>query len=317
MPDSLLLDLHISYVSYLWTTALGDDESITNGQHPSPAHMISAFETQVAQMILRFSNFTWPSFLRTKLAGIRLLVYSFVLGQRHPIVAERGAPSIASASEEMLSAKALSAMITSATECRKDATSLQYWPVFSRYKIIIAACLGVFMAAKTADESTRAPLLETCKNNVQVLYGWSLYPRDSFARIAKHVATGIRRIESHGARGLPSSDSTGRPEVTSRMASNVGLQLIWSAKHGRTPEPIPRAAPAFPMSLPAQPQITVSQHPAETFNPSAPQTQQPEQVFGYSFGDIDDSMFLEDWNESDFTDIALDWQSMLPVPASQ
>ena len=277
---------------------------------------MSTFETQAAELVESFSGFIWPRFLQIRYAGLRLQIYSFVINRERPNAVEWTGPSV---HLELLLAKALSATITVATEGRKDALSLQYWPVFARYNVLFAACIGVYMAAKAPDEATRAPLLEACKNNVQFLHGWTLYPRDSFARISKHIVTSIRRIEARGARGLMiPEERTDRPQISSRMASNIGYQLIWTAKHGRTPDPMPPQPPAPTFTAPVvQPQISVTQHspsPATEHSMAYRGSQQPEQVFGYSFGEIDDSMFLEDWTEADFTDIALDWQSMLPVP---
>lgn len=316
IPQSLLLNLHISYTSYLWTKALGDDESTSNGQHPSPSHLMSTFESQAAQIQARFSSFIWPKFLEIMFAGLKLQAYSFALNRQLPETADRGAPAMPHATDEMLRAKALSAMITVATEARKDAPSLRYWPVFARNNVIFAVCLGVYMAATASDGVMKTSVLETCKNSVQLLYGWALYSRDSFSRITKHITTSIRRIESHGAHGLLSADDpAGRPDVTSRMANNIPYQLVWRAKHGRTPDPAPEAAPTF--FAPAQAQTRAVQHPANVQDSTMSYQNQPEQVFGYfSFGDIDDSMFLEDWTEADFTDIALDWQSMIPVPGT-
>ena len=317
IPQSLRLDLHISYLSYLWTKTLGDDETSSSGEHPSPAHLIMTFESQFAQMRERYSSYVWPKFLHIRAAGLQLQVYSFAINRHHPMVADRGAPALPQATDQILQAKALSAMITVATEARKDAPSLGYWPVFARYHVMFTTCLGVYMAAKVSDEATRSALIETCKNNVQLLHGWALYPRDSFARITKHITTSIRRIESHGGQGLLSADDgSGRPNVTSRMAANIPYQLVWNAKHGKTPDPAPPPQPAPGYSAPAQPRIGVSQHVPDVATGGAMSyPNQPEQApFGYSFGEIDDSMFLEDWTEADFTDIALDWQSMLPVP---
>jgi len=36
------------------------------------------------------------------------------------------------------------------------------------------------------------------------------------------------------------------------------------------------------------------------------------QPFGHDVQGINDSMYIDDYNGLDFTDIALDWQSMLP-----
>lgn len=312
MPRNFLLDLHIAYLSYLWTTTLGDDDSTTNGQHRSPSHLISTFETQLSQLQERFGSFEWPSYLQIKFSGLRLQIYSFAINRPKQNTPTRGAPSMQDATLEVLQAKALSATIVVTTEVRKDAPSLGYWPVFARYNVLFAACIGVYMAGKITDTATRTALLETSKNDVQVLHGWAIYPRDNFARIAKYISIAIRRIETLGANGLLNAEEgSGRPIVTSRMAASIAFQLVWSAKHGKTPEPIPRPAP--PVPVPDRPQIAVSQHINDAAGGSGTFQSQPDQMFGYSFGDIDDSMFLEDWSEADFTDIALDWQSMLPA----
>lgn len=177
--------------------------------------------------------------------------------------------------------------------------------------------MGIFVAARTSDQATRKPLLETCERNVQLLFGWSVYQRDSFARMAKHLATNIRRIQSHGSRGLLNeADGSGRPDITARMAGNIAFQLIWNAKHGKTPDQVAQPAPAYTVA-PAptvESQISIPHHSANTFHSSVGQQGQPEQAFGYSFQDIDDSIFWKDWTEADYTDIALDWQSMLEMP---
>lgn len=301
-------------MSYTWTRALGDDETTTDGRHPSPAHLIPTFESQLTQLQERFARYAWPTFLQIKFAGLKLQVYALALSRSHAYPINRGEPYIPSATDEMLRAKTLSATVTVAMEARKDALNLQYWPVFARFNVLFAASMGVFTAAKTPDEATREPLIEACKNNLQLLRGWALYPRDSFARVTKHLATGIRHIESHGAFGIDLSqaeDRIDRPKVTSRMAASIAFQLIWDAKHGKPPGPAPPTQPAY--TLVVQPQISVPQQPLNAANSTVPCNTQLEQAFGYSFGDIDDSMFLEDWTEADFTDIALDWQSMLPA----
>lgn len=302
-------------MSYTWTRALGDDETTSDGRHPSPTHLIPTFESQSTRIQEMFARYAWPTFLQIKFAGLQLQMYALALNRVRSHSSEVGEHYIPSATDEMLRAKALSATITVATEARKDAANLQYWPVFARFHVLFAASMGVFMASKSTDEANRRPMLEACKRNVQLLQGWTQYPRDSFARFTKHLTTAIRRIESHGPCGLSRADGgADRPEVTSRMAASIAFQLIWDAKHGKTPEPEPPIQPTFAPVV--QPQITISQPSPGPANTIVPYVSQPDQTFGYSFGDIDDSMFLEDWTEADFTDIALDWQSMLPVPGT-
>lgn len=75
IPDSLLLGLNISYTSFLWTRALGDDETTSNGQHPWPIHLISTFESQTAQIEEKFRSYSWPNFLRVQFEGVKLQIY--------------------------------------------------------------------------------------------------------------------------------------------------------------------------------------------------------------------------------------------------
>lgn len=313
VPMPLLLGLNIAYASYVWLKALGDDETTSNGQHPSPQHLIPSFEGHLAQIASRFQDQAWPKFLKVEFDGLKCQLYSFALHRPESAAHEQHEPFLASATNDILQAKALSATIDLAAAAKDDISNLQYWPVIARFKVVFAACFGVFLAAKTSDETMRHALLETCQNNAQLLFSWSAYSRDSFFRLAKHVATAIRRIQSHGPQGfLSAADGSGRPAITSRMGSNVAYELVWNAKHGKTPES-EQVPPVYTAGT--QPQQTVPHHPAASdTNIGVVQAAQGPQIFGYSLQDIDDTMFWKDWTEADFTDIALDWQSMIDAP---
>lgn len=93
--------------------------------------------------------------------GLKLQVYSFAIDDKRP-------------RNDIFLGKVLSTTISLAAAARKDATALAYWPVFPRYKVMSAACIGVYTAARIQDDAARLSLLQACKDAVNMLFGCKL-----------------------------------------------------------------------------------------------------------------------------------------------
>lgn len=157
IPQSLLLDLRMSYLSHQWMKILCDDESVSSGLVPHPEHLIPAFESQVEQFRHRASASVWPSYMEAMFRGMRLQAYSFIVNSK-------------SSEADLYRGKALSEIIDLVAAARNDATSLGYWPVFTRYRVVFAASVGIYIAARTDDNTSRASLLRACKDAVNILF---------------------------------------------------------------------------------------------------------------------------------------------------
>ena len=166
------------------------------------------------------------------------------------------------------------------------------------------------MAAATADIAARITLLDTCKEATSMLAAWSMFPKDSYSRISRHIATAVRRVESQGSRGLQAIDGLiHKTVVTARMAANIPYRIVWSAKHGKTPESSPEVQHP---TLPLQEGHTLS---GTVPGADSLYLQNGSQPFDLLFNDLDDVALFNNMNDVDFTDIWLDWETLKgPIP---
>lgn len=252
---------------------------------------LQTFDSQCAQVRSRFTA-PWSRMAEISYYALQLQAYSFAISGN------------VSQADDANQAKALSLIVRMISEASKTDVTKRFWPFFPKYHILFAAAIGIYMAATTSQNMARLSLLEACKEAVPTMKSWSLFPKDQISRVAAHVATGVRRIES--PRGV-ALGFTGRPTIESRMAANIPYRVIWSAKHG--PEPVQNSI------------VTNSQHssaPMTAFHASSESTVGPNQqddTLQFTLDQVDDALFFEDMNDLDFTDIFLDWQSLRgPVP---
>ncbi|KAK3719612.1 hypothetical protein LTR37_004149 [Vermiconidia calcicola] len=203
---------------------------------------------------------------------------------------------------DQIYAKALSTIVRLISEASKEDATKQQWPIFAKYHVFFAASMSVYMAAATSEKTVRLTLLQTCKDAIPILNGWSMFPKDQLARVTRHILRAISRVE---ARALDAVSSNLRlPSVSARMAANIPYQVIWNAKHNRTPDPVELTATLPPASTyPTDYQPTPSGSRSTTSLPR-------QDGLLYSFQGSDDGLNFEDMNDADFTDIFLDWQSL-------
>ena len=138
-----------------------------------------------------------------------------------------------------------------------------------------------------------------------------MFSKDSFARICKHISTAVRRVEARGSNGLQAIDEgSHKVPICSRMATNIPYLVVWNAKHGKSPEvqteiqqqPIPanQDVSEFPIAIP------------QTEMQGAMNATQP---FDMLFTGLEDMALFQDMNDTNFTDMLLDWQSLRsPIP---
>jgi hypothetical protein len=161
------------------------------------------------------------------------------------------------------------------------------------------------MAATTAEISARLTLLEACKEATALLLGFSMFPKDCFSRIGRHIATAVRRVESQGSIGLEAIDGVNHKAViTARMAANIPYRIVWSAKHGVTPDQSSEVQ--HPM-LPTQEVPTL---PGAASGPGRLYPQSGSQPFDLLFSDLYEISLFDSMNDAEFNDILLDWATL-------
>ena len=168
----------------------------------------------------------------------------------------------------------------------------------------------MYMAATTVEMTARLTLLNVCKEATSLFSGFSMFPKDCFSRIGRHIATTIRRVESQGSIGLEAIDGVSHKAViTARMAANIPYRIVWSAKHGVTSDQSSEVQ--HPM-LPTQEVPTL---PGAAPGQDHLYSQSGSQPFDLLFSDLDDIALFDSMNDADFNDILLDWAMLRgPIP---
>lgn len=283
IPTSFHLELNIALLSKQWLKVLGDDDAISSGQCRSPDSVIPILEGQLAQLRERFAGH-WSGVADISYYALQLQAYSFSISRQDGAFTSK-------ITTAQIQAKALSAIMLSVSEAAKEDPAKIYWAATTKYSVVFAATLGVFLAATTSQMMVKLSLLNSCRDAVRVIRAWALFPRDQMSRVATHITNAIQRLESPG--GPSSALGSGKPEVCSRMTANIPYRVIWSAKHRRafSSETEPHNA-----SLPA-----VRAHPA------APQ----QELLAYS--QQTEFETFDDLDAANFTDIFLDWQQLLDI----
>ena len=299
IPQAFVLQLNLAYISYQWIRRLGDDESMSSGQCSSPESFIQTFDSQCLQLRERFAG-TWPRLVEIAYYAMQLQVYSFVIHKRTSTLSSTESGNALSI--DLLQAKMLAILVRMTSKASKEDATRPQWPVFARYHVILAATTCVYMAAATSERTTRLTLLEACKETVPILESWSMFARDQAARVAKHIAVAIRKLEACG--GEAANNGSRRLAISARMAANIPLQVIWSTKHAWTSN---GAGPATTFPSTAARTVDHQDEPVSVA-PSMLQTQ-PE-VFNYPSDYITDASFSDYMDDTDFTDIFMDWQSL-------
>ena len=303
---SLLLELDLSLMFYQWLKILGDADSTPSGQCLYPEHLIQTFDEQCSSLRAKHSQ-PWTARLEVMFHGLHLLVYSFAMDRRSALD-----PS-ASTSVMVLDtihAKSHSLVVQLISEVSRVDDSKLFWPVVPKFLVVHAACIGVYLASTTIDLAAKATLLEACKTAVSILAGWSMFSKDTFSRIGRHIATAVRRVESNRTLGLQAIDNgTHKATISSRMATNIPHRIIWNAKHGVTPDSPTHDQHSVPTTDDTSTFFaSMDGVDGSSFN-NAPQS------FDLLFNDWNASGLFDSMNEADFTDIWLDWQSLRgPIP---
>lgn len=303
---SLLLELDLSLMSYQWLKTLGDDASTTSGQFPSPEHLIQTFDGQVSSLRARHAG-TQCQRLEIMFHALHLQVYSFVIDRKNtsdPLTLGTAAFI------DVVLAKAQSSAIRLISAMLQADDLGAFWPVFAKHSTMSAACICVYMAATTTDHEARRMLLEACKNAVAIFTGWSMFSKDSFSRIGRHIATAVRRVESQGLLSLQAMNNVPhKTAISARMAANIPYRVIWDAKHGSSPGPSTEPQHSMPT------REDTSAFPTPVAGVDAGSSLDAPQSFDLLFNDWNDIALFDSMNEADFTDIWLDWQSLRgPIP---
>ena len=297
IPQSFLLELNLALISHQWVESLGDDETRASGQHPDPQSLLPSFDGQCALLRAQYPS-PWPKTAEISFLALQLQVYSFVINKE--VSTSEGTAPESATTTHIIHARVLSILLRLINEVSKEDPAKPHWPVFAKYHVMLAASISIYIAASTWERMTRLTLLEACKDAIGVLTGWSMFPKDQTARIINHLNTAIRRVESRGHEVL--KFDTRKPAISARMAANIAYQLIWSAKHNRTPH---SSEPAT--TVPQAP--TFSSHVQDVAAPAQlPVIQQQPQQFDGIFTGMEESSFFEGMDDADFTDIFLDWQ---------
>lgn len=310
ISSTLLIELDISVVAYQWLKILGDDDSTSTGQcNTLTEQLIHTFDTQCVLLRERHSN-SWNPHLDFIYHDLQLLVYSFVIDR--PPTLELPA-SNNTAFRDLTLAKASSAVVGLVSDVSKAGDSNEYWSVFTKYHVMFVACLGLHMLAMTTDPTTKVALLQACKDAVSILAKWSMFSKDNFARIGRHIATAVRRVESHGPSALRDGNSDShKTSITARMGANIAYRIVWNTKYGKTPVYNDHDQSHPPTGLDSLPTIpaTTSDTGLANFSDMSQQ-----QAFDFLFSDLNDISLFDNMNDADFSDIYLDWQSLRgPLP---
>ena len=303
---ALLLELDLSLMAYQWLKILGDDDSTPSGQCPSPENLIQTFDGQCSSLRARHAG-AWCQRLEIMLHAIHLQVYSFAINRKDTL--DPSTPSAGLFSDVVL-AKTQSTAVQLISEVAVTNESSGFWPVFAQHSVISAGCICIYMAATTTDVTARTTLLEACKTAAAILARWSMFSKDNFSRIGRHIATAVWRVESQGAVGLRAiDDGTHKASVSARMAANIPYRIIWNVKHGRTPD----SSTEVQHSIPAT--EDTSTFPALVAGANASSLQNAPESLNLLFNDWNDIALFDSMTEAEFTDILLDWQSLRgPVP---
>lgn len=306
IPRTLLLELNVMLMAHQWLKTLGDDDSTPSGQCPSPEHFIQTFDNQCHAIREKYAG-VWDPRSEITFSALQIQIYSFVIGKTDPMAMPT---TPMNANWEFYFAKTLTAAVRLVSSVSQAEDAKEYWPVFAKYHVMLAACISVYMAAITTDLTAKSTLLETSKAAITLLAGWSIFSKDMFARIGKHIATAVRRVEAQGSSGLLAIDEgSHKTPICSRMGTNIPYRLVWNAKHGKSPDTHPEVQQAMPLNQDVStfqgvlPQVDMLQMPNVT------------QPFDLLFNGLDDMALFDGMNDSDFTDMLLDWQSLRgPIP---
>ena len=88
------------------------------------------------------------------------------------------------------------------------------------------------------------------------------------------------------------------------MAANIPYQIVWNAKHGKSPEV------QQPIQQQMRPDQNISNFPITVPHAGMQNAMNVAQPFELLFTGLDDMTLFEGMNDTDFTDMLLDWQSL-------
>lgn len=220
IPLTLRFHLNLALLSYEWVNTLGHDTTAGSGLCSSPENLVEAFDNHCAQLRQRFPA-PWPKLGDISYYATQLQVHSFAINKHINSPGDRALE--ATVQTDLIQAKSLATLVRLITEASKSVDSISRWPVFAKYHVMLAASLSVYMAASTSERMTRIALLQAAKDSVPILKRFSVFPKDHFARISRHISTAIRRVEGLGPSAVSSHAS--RPAVRARMAANIPYQV--------------------------------------------------------------------------------------------
>ena len=125
VPETVLLELDISLMSYQWMKLLGDDDSMSSGQCEHPENLIYTFENQCNQLRQRHMG-AWSMLSEMTFHALHLHVYTFVIDKNYR------SETPASGNIGVTIAKALPAVIQVVSNASKAGDSKEYWPIFAK-----------------------------------------------------------------------------------------------------------------------------------------------------------------------------------------
>jgi hypothetical protein len=168
VPRTLLLELDLMLVCHQWIKILGDDDSSPSGECQHPEYFAQTFDNQCNSIREKYAGH-WSPRLEVAFYTLQLQLYSFIISRKNPTTISM--PSM-SADWDITYAKALTAVVGLVSAVSQAEDSKEYWPVFAKYHVMLAACVSIYMAAIATDISSRTTLLTTSKNAISLLAEW-------------------------------------------------------------------------------------------------------------------------------------------------
>ena len=168
VPGTLLLELELMLASQRWIKILGDDESCPSGQCQHPEHFAQTFESQCNSIRDKYAGH-WSPRLEVAFHTLQLQLYAFIISRKDAMATSM--PST-SADWDITYAKALTTVVDLVTAASQAEDSKEYWPVFAKYHVILAACVSIYMAAIATDLGSRTTLITTSKDATSLLVEW-------------------------------------------------------------------------------------------------------------------------------------------------
>ncbi|KAH8705209.1 fungal-specific transcription factor domain-containing protein [Talaromyces proteolyticus] len=315
LPVPLLGYIHISYIGMKGLQALGDDISSATGRAKYPTSLVTIFDQKLITMReslgSKWSDLTEIYFLTTKL---QIIFFALDEDSYPESIFTVDVSSLVIYDQACTTTQRLLEVAAS------NAAETPYWPIHGKH----AAVYGTIMAFRLAciaqaGSNQRALLQQAIERGASLIKSWSMFPKDSFARISSHIDYLSRKLARNQRESMPKLSSSGiawqdvqpdhetpsyKPFVKSRMAADVLYDTIWAGKYGaleeeqRSQELLSQDTNQF--TSPTLPEINLN--PDIGF-PNGPEEHRLDTV-------LNDTAFFYREN-SEIMDIFEDWESLI------